>query len=239
MRQDMMAEKLKKNGLPNEERLARLLSDYLGLLQDWNQKMDLTAVLDEEEMADRHFMDSLTILKTKELEEAQTLLDVGTGAGFPGLVLALAMPDLQVTLMDAQQKRLRFLEAVCEKTGTKNVKLIHGRAEDYGKKPEMREIYDVAVARAVAPLNVLSELLLPFVRIGGKMICWKGPALRDELESGRRAAHLLGGRIEMPLTCPVFGRDWEHYLLPVQKVQATPRLYPRKAGVPKEKPLGV
>lgn len=238
MRLERMMEKLENNGLPARERLGRQLCDYLDLLQDWNQKMDLTAVLEEEEMADRHFMDSLAVLKTQELSEARSLIDVGTGAGFPGLVLALALPQLRVTLMDAQQKRLNFLAAVCEKTGAENVTLIHGRAEEYGKKPETREKFDVAVARAVAPLNVLSEYLLPFVSVGGKMLCWKGPALREELESGRRAAHLLGGRLEMPLSAPVAGRDWEHYLQPVKKVQPTPKAYPRRPGLPKEKPLG-
>ena len=233
-----IAERLKMNGLPSDSSLTEKLQIYLELLEDWNQRMDLTAVLEEDEMLDRHFIDSLAILKTGLLPSCGSLIDVGTGAGFPGLVLALAYPETRVTLVDAQQKRLHFLEAVCDKTGVKNVQLIHGRAEDCGRRKEMREQYDAAVARAVAPLDVLCEYLMPFARIGGQIICWKGPALKDELESGRKAAYVLGGRIEMPERYTVAGREWEHYLLPVRKTQKTPAAYPRRAGLPKEKPLG-
>ena len=239
MTQDRIIQQLKINELPADNQLAEKLLIYLELLEDWNQRMDLTAVLEEDEMLDRHFIDSLSVLKTGLLADGcKRLADVGTGAGFPGMVLALAMPYTQFTLIDAQQKRLSFLEAVCEKTGAKNVQLIHGRAEDCGKKKELREQFDIAAARALAPLDVLCEYLLPFVRVGGKMICWKGPALKEELESGRKAAHLLGGRIEMPERCSIAGRDWEHYLLPAVKTQKTPAAYPRRAGMPKEKPLG-
>ena len=239
MTQDRIAQQLKTNELPAGNLLTEKLLIYMELLEDWNQRMDLTSVMEEDEMLDRHFIDSLSVLKTGLLAEGcGSLVDVGTGAGFPGMVPALALPDTQVTLIDAQQKRLSFLAAVCEKTGTKNVQLIHGRAEDCGKKKDLRERFDIAAARALAPLDVLCEYMLPFVCVGGKMICWKGPALKEELESGRKAAHLLGGRIEMPERCSIAGRDWEHYLLPVAKIQRTPAAYPRRAGMPKEKPLG-
>lgn len=239
MTQEQAAICLQHNGLGENLELAEKTATYLDLLQEWNQRMDLTAVTGEDEMMDRHFADSLAVLKTELVRDAETLIDVGTGAGFPGMVLAMALPELQVTLMDAQEKRLKFLEAVMDQTGTKNVTLIHGRAEEWGRKKEYREQFDVAVARAVAPLNVLSELLLPFVRTGGRMVCWKGPALKQEMEAGRRAAHLLGGRLEMPVAYQIAGRDWEHYLLPVVKVQGTPKNYPRRPGMPKEKPLGL
>lgn len=238
MTRDRIAARLQMNELPSDDRLTDRLMSYLELLEDWNQRMDLTAVLEEDEMLDRHFIDSLSVLRTGLLDGCGSLIDVGTGAGFPGMALALALPDTRVTLVDAQRKRLGFLEAVIERTGAKNVQLIHGRAEDCGRKKELREQFDVSVARAVAPLDVLCEYLLPFARVGGRMICWKGPALKDELESGRRAAHLLGGSIEMPVRCAIAGRDWEHYLLPVKKVQKTSSAYPRRAGVPKDKPLG-
>lgn len=234
-----IAERLERNGIRAVPELAEKLHVYLLLLKEWNTRMDLTAVPDDdEETVDRHFIDSLTVLKTGLLPETGSLIDVGTGAGFPGLVIAMARPALQVTLLDAQQKRLNFLQAVCEATGTANTSLIHARAEDGGRKKELREQFDVAAARAVAPVNVLSEYLLPYVQVGGLALCWKGPALKDELESGRRAAHLLGGRLEMPVRCPVEGREWEHLILPIRKTQATPKLYPRKAGTPKQKPLG-
>ena len=143
-----------------------------------------------------------------------------------------------MTLIDAQKKRLNFLEAVRDAAGIRNVRIVHSRAEDAARERTYREQYDCATARALAPLNVLCEYLLPFVRVGGLALCWKGPALKEELEPGRRASRMLGGRLEMPVRCEICGRDWEHYLLPVRKVEKTASAYPRKAGIPKAKPLG-
>jgi 16S rRNA (guanine527-N7)-methyltransferase len=229
---------LERNGIPYRAELPEKLEIYLRLLQEWNQRMDLTAVEEENELLDRHFIDSLTVLRTGLLRHNASIIDVGTGAGFPGMVLALALPDSTVILMDAQQKRLNFLDAVAEKTGAGNVSLLHDRAETGGRNKKLREQFDVACARAVAPLNILCEYLLPFVRIGGCALCWKGPALENELLTGRRAAHLLGGRLEMPVQCTVDGRAWEHMILPVRKTEKTASAYPRKAGMPKSKPLG-
>ena len=227
-----------KNGIPFREDLPGKLFVYLTLLKDWNSRMDLTAVTDDRETVDKHFIDSLTVLKTEMVPEGARMIDVGTGAGFPGLVLAMARPDLQVTLLDAQHKRLSFLEAVIETAGIKNAVTVHARAEDGARKPELREQFDLAAARALAPLNVLCEYLLPYVKVNGYALCWKGPALREELEAGRKAANLLGGRLEMPVACAVEGRDWEHTILPVHKITKTAPAYPRKAGIPKNKPLG-
>ena len=212
-----IADRLDENGIPAAPGLAEKLHIYLELLREWNSRMDLTAVLEDEETVDRHFIDSLTVLKTGLIGDASSLIDVGTGAGFPGLVLAMANPELRVTLLDAQQKRLDFIQAVCKATGTANTVIVHARAEDGARRKELREQFDIAAARALAPVDVLSEYLLPYVRIGGCALCWKGPALKDELASGRRAAHLLGGRLEMPAACPVYGRNWEHLILPVRK----------------------
>ena len=230
---------LEQNQIPFRGELPDQLLIYFLLLQEWNSHMDLTAVTDEDETLDKHFIDSLKVLKTGLIDTGAKLIDVGTGAGFPGMVLAIACPDLKVTLLDAQQKRLVFLEKVCEETGTHNVSIVHARAEDGARMPGMREQFDYAAARALAPLNVLCEYLLPYVKTGGCALCWKGPALKDELESGRRAAHLLGGRLEMPVRCGIKGREWEHMILPVRKIQNTPAAYPRKAGTPKNRPLGL
>ena len=238
MKREEIAECLKRNHIPFEDLLPEKLEIYLQLLQEWNRRMDLTAVEEETEMLDRHFMDSLAVLRTDRIRSDASLIDVGTGAGFPGMVLAMALPDLNVTLMDAQQKRLRFLEAVRDAAGIGNAMILHARAEDAARNRKYREQYDIAAARAVAPLNVLCEYLLPFVKTGGYALCWKGPALQQELEAGRKASRLLGGRLEMPVNCTVEGREWDHTILPIRKTEKTASAYPRKAGTPKAKPLG-
>ena len=228
-----------RNEIPFPDDLPEKLYIYLNLLKEWNSRMDLTAVTDDDEMTDKHFIDSLTVLKTGMIREGEKMIDVGTGAGFPGMVLAMACPDLEVTLLDSQQKRLAFLDHIRRETDTRNTVIIHARAEDGARKPELREQFDFAVARALAPMNVLCEYLLPYVRVGGCALCWKGPALKEEMDSGRKAAHLLGGQLEMPISCRVKNRDWEHIILPVRKTGHTAAAYPRKAGVPKNKPLGL
>ncbi|MBQ8200577.1 MAG: 16S rRNA (guanine(527)-N(7))-methyltransferase RsmG [Clostridia bacterium] len=234
-----LSARLTECGVPHDAALPGKLLRYHELLMDWNTRMDLTAVTDEAEMIDRHYVDSLSALAIPGLiPAAGTLIDVGTGAGFPGLPLALACPNLRVTLMDAQQKRLNFLRAVIDELDVRNVTLVHARAEDGAQFPQHREKYDVAVARAVASLAVLSEYLLPYVRVGGKAVCWKGPALAEELQQGRRAAFLLGGRVEEPISVTFPGREWQHMLLPVSKTAKTARQYPRKAGTPSKSPLG-
>lgn len=237
MNAEQIANRLKQNEIQVSEEVPEQLCLYLNLLTEWNQHMDLTAVTEPEDMLDRHFVDSLTILKTDLMNDVTTMIDVGTGAGFPGLVLAIARPDLQVTLLDAQQKRLTFLDAVCDQINVTNTTLVHARAEDGGQNRILRERFDLAIARAVAPLNMLYEFLLPFVRIGGKAVCLKGPALWSEMEKGRDAAAILGAEVLDPIECPVAGQDWQHFLLPAQKIRPTPLPYPRRAGIPKQKPL--
>lgn len=233
-----LAARLKACGIPFDPELPEKLLRYHALLMDWNTRMDLTAVTDEAEMMDRHYVDSLMALRFGLIPRKGRMIDVGTGAGFPGMPLALACPEMQVTLMDAQQKRLTFLQAVIDELQVRNVTLVHSRAEDGARLPLHREQYDLAVARAVAPLAVLAEYLLPYVRVGGSALCWKGPALQEEMQQGRRAAHLLGGKVEEPISCEFPGRAWQHLLLPIQKKEKTARQYPRKAGTPGKSPLG-
>ena len=237
MTESVIAEKLLENGIPFAPALPAMLKRYMDMLLEWNSRMDLTAVTDEAEILDKHLVDSLSVLKTDWLFREARLIDVGTGAGLPGLLLAMARPDLRVTLLDALKKRLGFLQAVCDDLGLQGVQIIHARAEDGARQKDMREAFDVAAARAVAPLNVLCEYLLPYVAPGGLALCWKGPALETELSAGRKAAHVLGGRLEMPFSVTIAGREWGHRILPVRKVQRTPNTYPRKAGMPKGHPL--
>lgn len=238
MTNETIKNRLTENEIPFTPDLPEKLRLYMDLLTEWNAKMDLTAVLEENETLDKHFIDSLMILKTDLTQNVKTMIDVGTGAGFPGLVIALACPEIKVTLLDAQMKRLKFLEAVVEQLHVTNARIAHDRAEDGARKPELREQFDLAVARAVAPLNVLCEYLLPYVKVGGKAVCWKGPALTDEMEQGSKAAVILGGKVGEKIPCPIPGRDWEHNLLTVHKVAPTSGKYPRKAGTPKNSPLG-
>lgn len=216
------------------------IARYHTLLCGWNARMNLTGDTDFAVAADRLYADSLAPLRLEGLfPQGASLIDVGSGAGFPGLPLAIARPDLQVTLLDALGKRVNFLAAVVEDLGLENVRLVHARAEDGGRDPAHRERYDVAVARAVAPLPVLCELLLPFVRVGGHMGCYKGPAAGAELEAGARAAKLLGGGAISALPVDIPSQpEWRHCVLLCQKEQKTVRQYPRKAGTPGREPLG-
>ena len=226
---------LRQGGVELLPEAADRLCAYHALLLEWNARMDLTNV-PEEEMAVRHYGDSLLPLaQTNWFPTGAKLIDVGTGAGFPGMPLAIARPDLQVTLLDSQRKRCDFLQAVADELALQNVRILHARAEDAARS-DLREKMEIATARAVAPLNVLCEYLLPFVRVGGFALCWKGPALREELPDGQRAARILGAEAGTLFRLPIEGR--EHYVQPFQKMEKTVRRYPRKSGTPSKEPLG-
>ena len=226
---------LKNADITLDDSACRRLEAYHALLLQWNGRMDLTNV-PENEMALRHYGDSLLPLAQAQwFPQGASLIDVGSGAGFPGLPLAIARPDLRVTLLDSQRKRCDFLRVVTEELALGNVTVLHARAED-AARGDLRERFDLAVARAVAPLNVLCEYLLPFVRLGGRALCWKGPAVTEELKSGEKAAHILGAKAEPLLRLPIAGR--EHYVQPFVKLKKTLRPYPRKSGTPAKEPLG-
>ena len=214
------------------ETLGRLRA-YRDMLAEWNQRMDLTSV-PEEEIPLRHLGDSLLpVFSYPELfPSGASLADVGTGAGLPGLPIAIVRTDLQVTLIESMRKRCEFLSAVRETLGLPNVRILCVRAEEAGRDRALRERFDRTVSRAVAAAPVLLEYLLPLTKAGGSALCWKGPALRDELAQGTRAARILGGEAEEIIPAPIPGRDWEHLLLPIRKVKSTPKAYPRRSGTP-------
>ena len=237
----MNTERLKKGlaglQLPCSEQICSRFERFHDILDEYNRQMDLTAVLNEDERVDRHDLDSVSVLAYTAFPEGALVIDVGTGAGFPGIPLLILRPDLHLTLLDAQQKRCLFLQEALRRLELEAT-VIHGRAEDAGRDPGMRETYDVVISRAVASMGVLQELMIPLARVGGKSIAWKGPKGLEELESARRAAFVLGGRLLDPVQVRIPGReDWAHLLLMTEKVRPTPAAYPRKAGLPAKKPL--
>jgi len=205
---------------------------YYEMLVDWNTRMNLTAITDPVEVATKHFHDSLAAAQL--LPEHAKCIDVGTGAGFPGVPLLLVREDITVTLLDGLNKRLTFLDAVTKALGIEDrVQLVHARAEDGGKDPNHREQYDIAVTRAVANLPVLLELTVPFLKVGGKSICYKGDAA-EEIAAAKSACHLLHCKVSTETVESDYGA---RSLVIAEKIAPTPKAYPRKAGTPSKKPL--
>lgn len=209
--------------------------DFMNLLIEKNKVMNLTGITEPKEVILKHFIDSLTVLKY--INENDNIIDVGTGAGFPGIPLKIAENSLEITLLDSLNKRINFLNEVIEKINLNKVKTIHGRAEDFGQDFKYREKYDVAVSRAVAPLNVLLEYMLPFVKVGGKCICMKGSNCDEEIENSRKAIEILGGKIEEIKKFNLPNSDNNRTIFIIKKVQKMSRQYPRKAGIPTKNPL--
>lgn len=220
----------------DEPKLEAMLT-YREELLLWNRRLNLTAIADPDAVLVKHFLDSLSGALVVEFAAARTLIDVGTGAGFPGLVLKIAFPHLRVTLLDAVEKRLRFLERLRERLGLAEVTTLHARAEEAGRDPAWREQFDIVTARAVAPLNVLCEYCLPFARVGGVFLAYKGPEIEEEIAQAARAIRLLGGGAPgvRHLTLP--GSDLRRSLVTIPKSAATPPQYPRRTGSARKRPL--
>ena len=220
-------------GAPLNDGQIRQLRAYAELLKEWNEKINLTAITEDAEIATKHFLDSMTALCTGRVKGR--VIDVGTGAGFPGLVLKIADPTIQLTLLDSLQKRIRFLEAAAEELDIPDVKFVHARAEDGARR--LRAQFDTVVSRAVANMTVLSELCIPFLKIGGYFLALKGPLADEELLAAKRTISILGGKVESVYKADIPGTDLAHKIIIVKKVRQTPQQYPRKAGVPAKIPL--
>ena len=232
---EKMKESLKELNIELSEKQLNQFYNYMNILIEWNKVMNLTNITEPEEIIQKHFVDSLTVLKS--IKENASIIDVGTGAGFPGIPIKIAFPETRITLLDSLNKRIKFLEEVINKLELKNIETIHGRAEEVAHNKNYREKYDIAIARAVAPLNVLSEYLLPFVKIGGYAICMKGVKGKEEAEEGKNAIKILGGEITNSREFNLPNTEMARTIIEIEKIKNTEKKYPRKAGTPTKMPL--
>ena len=227
-------------GFPLSEEQEQQFLTYADLLVDWNQKMNLTAITEFDEIVWKHFIDSVAILQSSHVSRetfSGKLIDVGTGAGFPGIPLKILFPGLKCTCLDSLNKRILFLETVVKECGLKNVYLIHGRAEDIAHDPKFREQYDWCVSRAVSNLATLSEYCLPMVKRGGCFISYKGGEARQEIAEARKAIKVFGGEITDTEEFVIQGSDLARTMVWIRKRENTPKKYPRKAGMPAKSPI--
>lgn len=219
-----------------KEQLLQFLT-YYEMLIEWNKVMNLTAITDYDEVLKKHFVDSLSLVKAFDLKNNIALMDIGTGAGFPGLPLKIVFPGLKVTLLDSLNKRIQFLNAVIDKLALKDIVAIHGRAEDFARPEALREQYDLCVSRAVANLTTLSEYCLPFVKPGGSFISYKSEKITEEMKEAKKAIKILGGQVEKQVELSLPNSDIYRNLFVIKKIAPTPGKYPRKAGLPSKEPL--
>lgn len=230
-------EGLKKLQISLSEKQIRQFLTYYEILVEWNKVMNLTAITEYEEVIAKHFIDSLASVKVCDFSGKKTVIDIGTGAGFPGIPLKIAFPNLEIVLLDSLNKRINFLNEVIEKLGLENIRTIHGRAEDFAKQKEYRENFDFCVSRAVANLSTLSEYCLPYVKVGGKFVPYKSGKIDEEVTQAGKAVQVLGGKISDVVKFQLIDTDMERSFVIVEKEKNTPKRFPRKAGVPGKEPI--
>ena len=239
MNPEQFVQELSKRNFKLNENQINQFNQYFTSLIETNKKVNLTRITEKDEVYLKHFWDSITPLFTfgSVLKAAETLCDVGAGAGFPSIPLKIMLPELKVTIVDSLGKRLNFLQGLITQLNLKNVTLVHGRAEDVGQNKQYREQFDVVTARAVANMAVLSEYCLPLIKENGNFIALKGPKAEDELKSARKALKVLGGKVIAVKELQLPRSTEERTLILIEKVQATPKKYPRQAGTPHRKPI--
>ena len=228
---------LKKWNLVLTEEQKNQFLTYYEMLVEKNKVMNLTSVTEFNEVVEKHFLDSISLWTIEDLSQRKKVLDLGTGAGFPGIPLKIMFSELEITLADSLNKRILFLQEVIDALKLQNISAIHGRAEEMAKQENFRESYDLCVSRAVANLSTLSEYCLPFVRIGGKFISYKSGEIEEEQKNAKNAVFLLGGKIEKIHKFELDGIELKRSFVVIDKVKKTPKLYPRKAGTPAKNPL--
>lgn len=237
---DILKEEINKIGIQLDDEQMNQFLKYYDLLTEWNRFMNLTAITDYKEVIQKHFVDSLSIIKAidiKYLQKDKYLIDIGTGAGFPGIPIKIVFPKLKITLLDSLNKRIKFLNEVIGGLKLKDIEAIHGRAEDYARQEKYREQYDVCVSRAVANLSTLSEYSLPFVKTGGYFISYKAENIEEEIKNSKNAVTLLGGNIDKIVRFNLPDTDIKRAFIIIRKEKPTSKKYPRKSGIPSKEPL--
>lgn len=229
--------KLNELGITLTNTQKQQFDKFYELLVEWNKVMNLTGITEYEEVNEKHFVDSVSIVKAIDINKIETVIDIGTGAGFPGIPLKIAFPHLKVVLLDSLNKRINFLNTVINELGLTDIKTIHGRAEDYAKKAEYREKFDLCVSRAVANLSTLSEYCIPYVSVGGIFVPYKSGEIDEEVNQSKEAIHILGGKIENVVKFQLPGSEIGRSFVKIRKIQNTTKKYPRKAGLPSKEPL--
>ncbi len=230
---NILKEGAEKLGVPLSDKQLTALEKYKELLVEWNEKINLTAITDDFGVYTKHFLDSLTPIVTGKI--CGRVIDVGTGAGFPGLVLKVARPEIELTLLDSLNKRINFLRECAAEMELPGIEFVHARAEDGARTH--REKFDTVVARAVANMTVLAELCLPFLKVGGYFLALKGPMAEEELKEAKRAITILGGELEEVFSVEIPFTELSHKIIIIKKVRHTPMQYPRKAGIPSKTPI--
>lgn len=234
---ELLRQKAEQLNIELSETQLQQFHTYYEMLVEKNKVMNLTAITEHDEVIDKHFVDSIMLGHLVDLSQKKTVIDVGTGAGFPGIPLKIAFPNLQVTLLDSLNKRVLFLQDVIRELGLNGIDAIHSRAEDGARDKNHREAYDLCVSRAVANLSTLSEYCLPYVKKGGCFISYKAVQVEEELEQAKNAIHVLGGKLEKTEILQIPGSDIEREFIFIQKCLNTPKTYPRKSGTAAKNPL--
>ena len=234
---EMLKNRMDRLQIETNENMLEQFDLFYHLLVEWNKVMNLTGITEYEEVVEKHFADSLSLARFLDLNKIHTVIDVGTGAGFPGIPLKIAFPHLKVVLLDSLNKRINFLNEVIAKLDLKEIHTIHGRAEEYARKPEYREQFDLCVSRAVANLSVLSEYCIPYIRIGGIFIPYKSGDIDEEVAASRKAVDILGGQIDHVEKFQLPYTDIHRSFVFINKIKNTQKKYPRKAGTPAKEPL--
>ena len=229
--------KLNELGIVLNDKQKQQFASFYELLVKWNKVMNLTGITEYEEVNEKHFVDSLSIVKAIDINKVETVIDVGTGAGFPGIPLKIAFPHLKVVLLDSLNKRIKFLDTVIDELGLENIKTIHGRAEDFSKQVDYRENFDLCVSRAVANLATLSEYCIPYVKKEGLFVPYKSGEIEEELEQSKKAVYVLGGKVQNVVKFQLPGTEIGRSFVVIEKVQNTSKKYPRKAGLPSKEPI--